>query len=296
MTKRLQLMIAALVLTFTTVTGSYKTLAQSQSNSQSDQAGAKSSPENSSSISGNQPTQPPAQDLKARVKDAEQIIEQNHNFQLHAKQFHLGAQAQIDAAMRLTGRAQQLQKQAIPLHGKLDAVQLKGATSQFVADLNMFKLHAKDYADHLQAFRDTLGECHKDEAEYAEAVRRHTLHCDEFHVPNIPPPHVCGDMDLTAAESRRVQNTLVNDRGRMVQAEQKLRDEEQKLKDAVEIEPHLMGKVHTASKRMEEERKIAGEFARLAEEYKTLQIEREYVAGSAKVATSTVRAQIKKSR
>ncbi len=241
-------------------------------------------------------------DMNDRIKDASRLIAKNEEFKLHARQFHLDANSNINESKTLKAGATKLQKQAAALNAavaSLSPMQAQEARNQFALDLKNFKGHATDYQAHLNTFRTTVGECHANEKEYQLNLGQYSLHLDQFHFPlgtstnTIQPPHMCPRMVGSFRETQGVANQMMYDRIKMNQAESELQSAETKLQNEIQKAAPLASKALTANKRENEEAKIAGEFARLRDEYKTLEAERQFLDGTHnKIPVPSVKARV----
>jgi len=231
-----------------------------------------------------------AQSMTARIEDAQRLIAVNQDFKLHAQQFHTEANTRINEAKKLSTEAAQLKARTEILK---DQGKLKGALGQYNADIGAFKEHAGQYAEHLAMFQQQIGECHSDEQQYQLNLEQYIIHCNQFHLPNIQPPHICGTLEVTQEESAQLAHQLYSDRSRMVQAESNLNNAEQKLQNALFQEAGLKTKALSNNRRENEEQSLVSEFARLGSEYKSLEAERQFLAG-ANTTTEAVHAKLRK--
>ncbi len=183
---------------------------------------------------------------------------------------------------KLTGRASQLQTVAppnIPLI-KLKGPQLQQALSQFNTDVDQFKIHAADYNKHLNMFRSQIGECQAAKHAFDDLHKKYEMHCDAYHLNNIPPPHLCLEMNVSASEASSIANQLMNDQMRALRAEAQLNAEEGKLRQLEGMQGKADTLVVKASDRARREKEIAGMFGRLRQEYELLEIERKTIEAS----------------
>jgi hypothetical protein len=222
-------------------------------------------------------------DPQARIENARNLIKANEAYQKQARKLHAELQETIKVAQTLQGNATKLQLDATggSLAPKLTGAQLKAAQAQFHTDLDRFKLHAQDYNNHLHQFQGTIGECHANEAAFQAQLNGFRMHVEQFHMPNIRPPHICGHLNLTERESALMANQMRVDEQRAVAAEGALRQTEAKLANEVAQTATLQARVMNENKRELAEQKLAQEYARLHEEYETLNIESQALSGKA---------------
>lgn len=218
-----------------------------------------------------------------RVESARQLIAQSKKFQLNAKQYHLRAGESVKDANKLKGQADKL-------NGAVDA----NSPKEFQASLNAFKDHAKQYRAHLEKVERDLGYCKATEAEYQRNLKQYTLHTEKYHVQDIRPPHICGELQLTVGETNSMANSMRVDAQRVNQSERELAASEAKLKSALDANKHASEALGKRNVLQEEERKLAGEFARLKTEYELLEIQRSALVGSPlKATTKSVTGKVK---
>lgn len=220
-------------------------------------------------------------DPVARAKDAKQLMDETKKYCESSKRLHAQMERTIKIAERLKGHATDLQikvDQSV-LAPRLSGAQLKAAKGIFDNDLKAFKAHADQYAAHLKQFRATVGECKANASQYAEEVKRYELHTSVFHMPNIPPPHVCGELNLSQGDASHIANQMASDEARLISAELQLADAQEHLNSKMAAVPALQDQVLNANRRAREEKLLVQEFARLKEEYGTLAIEHAALVG-----------------
>ncbi len=213
---------------------------------------------------------------ETREENALRLIAQANSFKTQASKLHGKAETSINGANRLTGEAHSLLL-------KIGSPQFKSAVAQYSGDLSQFREHANQYNAHLVDFQKTIGECHAGEAAYENSLKDYQLHVNLFHIPdlaNIRPPHVCGQLHLSQFQSAKVANSLRNDQVKVLEAEQKLNNEELKLRAAQSAELLNSKKAVNASIRDKHEQELAAEFGKLKEEYDLLKIENQAIGGA----------------
>ncbi len=216
-----------------------------------------------------------------REAQARRLIESARQFMQTAREHHKTTELLIAEAKKLKGQARILEKKNVaPPAKRLSPAEYKAALQQFDQDINLFKQHASAYSQHLDSFRRQVGECSSNQARYEEQAREYTLHTNRYHVPNVPPPHICVDLNMTESEARTVANTYRSDRERLVRAETELREQENLLKRAEQASSKADDVAVKQSERAQKEKEIAGEFAKLKQEYELIEIERKSLDNS----------------
>lgn len=227
------------------------------------------------------PEKPPAM-TETREENARRLITQANEFKLKVRQFHSDANKQIDDAKKLKGQADQLRMQL-----NNGSPEYKAALNQYNQDISQFKSHADLYNQHMAAFEKTMGQCHADEAQYQAHLKDVQLHLTVFHMPDIKPPHICKGFEISSQEAAHYSNSLKTDQMRIVEAETALNKSENKLQTAEQASALTSKQAANAAFRDQKEGELAGEFGKLREEYKMLDIERQAIGGNpATVATS----------
>lgn len=240
-------------------------------------------------------------DPVCRVKDAQDLLAQTKKYCQSSQRLHAQVEKTIEIAQTLKGHATDLEIKVneTVLAPHLKGVQLKAAQGQFASDLKSFKAHADEYAAHVQQFRRTVGECKANAAQYAAEVRRYELHTEVFHIPNIRPPHICGELNMSQGEASHIANQMASDQGRLMRAEQMLADAQTKLNATMAVVPGLQGQVLNENRRAREEKLLLQEFSRLKAEYDTLAVEHAALVGRnmrGTISSKTVSGKIKNSK
>jgi DNA repair exonuclease SbcCD ATPase subunit len=235
----------------------------------------------STALAANAQLQGTPYDPAARICSAQQLLQENAAYRQQAQRLHNELEQTIKVAQTLQGKATKLQLDATggSLAPKLTGAQLQSAKAQFQTDLDHFKLHAQDYDNHLKNFQGTIGECHANQAAFQAQLNNFKLHTQVFHMPDIPPPHICHALNLSERESALFANQIRSDQQRAVAAEAALRQTEAKLSNEMGQTATLQARVLNENKRELAEQKLAQEFARLHEEYETLSIEHQAIGG-----------------
>lgn len=235
-----------------------------------------------------------------RIQSAQQLIQEGEAYIARTRALHERTGQQILAAKRLRGQAEVLRTitPTAPSR-KLSPKEYQAALEQFNSDVAKFRANAIEYNQHLEKFRLDVGECQANEATYQSIARRYELHCKQFHLPNIPAPHICVTLNLTEAQAASLAHVIRLDQVRVAQAERDLRQEEARLSHHEGAAPYLEAKLKNQTERQQREQKLAEEFATLKQEYDLLEIERKVIAtnGKAKspvVVRSSVAGRVKK--
>ncbi len=206
-----------------------------------------------------------------RAESARELLAEGKDFKLNASQTSVSMQDAIKKARGLSGQAGSLStslKKAAP-----------GALDQYKRDLGAFSSHVGAYKAHLEQVEKELGHCKASEKAYAEHLRKYSLHTDQFHIPNVPPPHICEELQISEAENARLANQLKIDRERLAQAEMSLAESEAGLKDSLRQNQHADQALLKRSRMLEEERKLAGEFESLKTELDLLNTQHRALTG-----------------
>lgn len=223
-----------------------------------------------------------------RVDSAKELIKDSKSFQLNAKEFELNMRASERKAKKLQSAAERLELELKQGSGRLGGAKLKNAINQHSLDVSRFANHAKQYSTHLKQFRKQIGECDESEAAFQNNLTKYSIHCDQYHIPDVPPPHVCPRMVTSEGDMAAARAQMLNDRQRLVAAEADLRKTEDRLNQAVKDGAKAQIKVLQRADKDSELQQLTGEFARLKEEYETLQIQKAAIDGTkGKTVTQT---------
>lgn len=256
-------------------------------------------------LAGASPSGPPPKDTTpedskvdcnpTRIEQAKRIIEDSKSFCRDAKLLIAQSEQSIQSAKKLQGEARQYTKN-VRLHAPmLKGKALSDAKHQFQLDLAQFSKHAQQYKVHTDSVRKQFGQCAASMKAYEQIKRELELHCDQFHLPNIAPPHICLEMSTSVQEAASIQNQLAEQGRRMAVAEKQLMEAESRLNKADKMSEAVDGIVRAQSEVALKEQELAAEFARLREEHRQLDVERQALKRSGvQVSTPRVRGQVKK--
>jgi hypothetical protein len=216
-----------------------------------------------------------------RVRQAKKIIEDSNRFNELAKSWIAQAEKDTEKAKQLRGNAHiydtNLSKIKTPaLTGKA----LQAARKQFQLDLANFAKHTEQYRQHTDDVRRHFGLCQATLKAYDDLRKEFSLHCDQFHLPDVPPPHICLEATeganvarLTAGEARDAARKLGEEQQRLQLAERNL---QRHLQESGVIDRQVMQKSELAL----QEQNLAAEFARLKEEHRQLEVAHRAISGA----------------
>jgi hypothetical protein len=240
-----------------------------------------------------------------RYDQAARLIGQAQNYIRQANEFHkvstdliAQAKAVTDEAKALQGSAKKYHSNnAIPNAPKLKGAELKAANAQYAQDLEAFKSHATNYNLLIEKFNKQIGQCLSNEASYQDYLKEYQLHCKEFHMPNIAPPHICGQLHVTDGEASHIAGQYRADQMKVAQAAQELANQENRLRNAEAQDGAAEANLITAAVRSQRERELVDAFGKLRQEYELLKIEKNQLDGSTtQISNSRVAGKIKKPR
>jgi hypothetical protein len=212
---------------------------------------------------------------------AEQLIAQND-----------AVTAQTD---RLNGAAKKFQSTVAPKIKPLKGAQLAQAKHMYQTDLNQFASHVAAYREHNANVRSQYGECAASKAAYERNKNSYLLHCKEFHIEDLPPPHVCVTMEEAMSNSESAAGRLKSSVKKLVDSQIELMKTEARLGAALANSSNVDKDVRKQHELNLKEQDLAVEFAQLQEEHKQLEIEKRTLSASGvKTAVPTVKARIRK--
>ncbi len=211
-----------------------------------------------------------------RVDSARELIAESKDFQLNASQSTVNMKDAIRKARSLTGGANKLSKISA---GNID---------QYKVDLEAFKNHVGSYKAHLDQVERDLGHCKETERLYQEHAKKYTMHVDQYHLPPIPPPHLCPGMRISEAENGKLSNQLRGDQERLARAELDLSNAEGRLANARQESAHADGELLKRSKILDAERNLAGEFEALKTELSLLNTQHKALLNGGSLPTPKV--------
>lgn len=229
-----------------------------------------------------------------RIEQAVKLLKDSKEFCESSRIFLAQSEETMKEAKKLRGEARQYTKNL-----KLNAPLLKGkalsdAKAQFQLDLTQFSKHANEYKLHTEAVRKQFGHCQASLQAYEKIKRDMELHCDQFHLPNVEPPHICLELGTGVEEAKNLENRVTEQLKRVQLAEQQLIQAESRLNRAAKVSENIDGFVRTNNELALKEQDLAAEFARLREEHKQLEVGRRALQRSGvKIAVPRVQGQVK---
>ncbi len=211
-----------------------------------------------------------------RVESARELIAEGKDFRLNASQSTVNMRDAIRNARGLTGGANKLTKMSA---ANLD---------QYKSDLNAFRDHVNSYKAHLDQVERDIGHCKETERLYREHAKKYTMHVDQYHLPPIPPPHLCPGMMISEAENAKLSHQMQADQERLARAELDLSNAEGRLANAKRENANADGELLKRSKVVEAERNLAGEFESLKTELSLLNTQHKALLAGGKLANPSL--------
>ena len=164
----------------------------------------------------------------------------------------------------------------------------------FKIDLEQFEQHAREYREHTQSAREQVGQCEASRRAYEANKQAYSLHCGDYHMPNIPPPHVCIVLGRTTEENISAAAKVRDNMKRMIEAETVLMQAEKRLDTAVKNSDSIDMDARKQNEINLREQSLVAEFGQLQEEYRQLGVERNMLkASGVKTIVPTVRAKLR---
>ncbi len=235
------------------------------------------------------------QKLDARSESAIEIIKRCNDFTARAEQLIAQTDATTAKTNRLNGAAKRFENNVAPTFKKLKGAQLAQAKQMYQSDLNQFSSHVAAYREHNANVRHQYGECAASRAAYEKNKNSYLIHCKEFHMEDLPPPHVCVSMEEAMNNSESAAGRLKSSVKKLVESQIELMKTEGRLNAAVANSANVDKDVRKQHELNLKEQDLAVEFAQLQEEHKQLEIEkRTLTASGVRTAVPTVRAKIHK--
>lgn len=235
------------------------------------------------------------QNLDARSKSAVEITKKCNEYTTRAE--HLIAQTDAATAKtnRLNGAAKRFESTVAPTFRRLKGAQLAQAKKMYQSDLNQFASHVAAYREHNANVRQQYGECAASRAAYEKNKNSYLIHCKEFHMEDLPPPHVCVTMEEAMSSSESAAGRLKSSVKKLVESQIELMKTEGRLNAAVANSANVDKDVRKQHELNLKEQELAVEFAQIQEEHKQLEIEKRTLSASGvRTTVPTVRAKIRK--
>lgn len=248
----------------------------------------------STSVFAQSHTARPVDNNPVRAEQARKIIEQNRVIIKEALIYIAQAEKDVTKAKKLQGEARQYQKGLNVKMPLLKGKALQDAKRQFNLDLAEFSKHVKQYNLHTLEVRKNYGHCKASLDAYEKMKKDLSLHCDQFHMRDIEPPHICVEMGTSVEEAKSMQSKAEQQYKRLAEAEMELAKTEQRLQKAVAESGILDREVMAKSALALKEQELAAEFGRLKEEHRQLDVERKALSRSGvKVGVPSVKGKVR---
>lgn len=209
----------------------------------------------------------------ARLASAKQIIRGCQDYTKWAKSFIAQASTVTNQAKTLSGTARRFQSTVAPNMKRLTGAKLAAAKKMYQSDLQQFAEHASEYRAHTDKVRGMYGQCEASRKAYEQNKLNYTLHCLQWHMQNVPPPHVCLEVSSNVSDAKQAANATNAAMKRLVDAEASLAQQEERLKGALKDSDAVDAKTRKQHELNLHEQDLVAEFARLQEEYKQLTVE-----------------------
>lgn len=203
-----------------------------------------------------------------RIDSAKHILAQVAQFKLQASQSRVDIQKAVSEASKLRSQAGTLAK--VP----------PGSAANYKSSLQQFATHAEQYRNHLLTLENQIGTCHQTEQAYNAQLNEYALHVSQFHIADIPPPHICGHLNYSEGQAANVANSMRADMQRLAQSEAQLASAESRLAIAVDNSVQQDQNLLKRSVNNEGERQLQAEYARLKTEYDLLNIQHRALIGA----------------
>lgn len=230
-----------------------------------------------------------------RIRQARRIIAEGKYCQRLANDCIAQADKTVESAKRLRGDARFYDTNFDAIHGpQLKGKNLQAARKQYHLDLTQFAKHQKDYDQHTKDVRTHMGMCKASLDAYEKMRKDYSLHCDQFHLPDVPPPLICIDTTATVYEAQSAMNRVREANRRVAAAEEELAKTNNKLQKEINMSSKIDAMVMKKSELALREQDLAAEFARLKEEHRQLEVERKALSQNGiKVAVPQVQGTFK---
>ncbi len=230
-----------------------------------------------------------------RESSAIRLIRQAELFNQKAALLIAQTQAVTDQAKHLTGAANRYESTLTPKMKPLTGAKLASAKRMFKVDLEQFEQHAREYREHTQSAREQVGQCEASRRAYEANKQAYSLHCGDYHMPNIPPPHVCVVLGRTMEENVSAAAKVRDNMKRMIEAETILMQAEKRLDTAVKNSDSIDMDARKQNEINLREQNLVAEFGQLQEEYRQLGVERNVLkASGVKTVVPTVSAKLRR--
>jgi DNA repair exonuclease SbcCD ATPase subunit len=216
----------------------------------------------------------------ARVQSARAIIMACNRYQKQTTELIAQLQKDTNQAVKLRGDARRYESKLAPRIKPLIGAKLAAAKRMYKSDLDQFAEHARAYREHNVTIRHHYGECAASRAAYERNKNSYLLHGKEFHMEDIPPPHICKAMQVAMDDATKTSGELRDSAKRLVDAQINLMKTEARLNAAEQNSESVNEDVRTQQALNLQEQDLAAEFARLKEEYRQLDVARKALSAS----------------
>jgi hypothetical protein len=234
-----------------------------------------------------------AGETTAREESAKAIIQSMRTYQSAAETLIAQIKATTQEAKSLSGQAHKYQSTVIPKMKPLTGAKLAAARKMYQSDLDQFADHAKAYKQHTQSVHTQFGQCEASKRAYEQNRQQYSLHMKQFHMEDIPPPHICLDLNAAADDSNMTAGKLRGTVKRMMEAQLNLMKAERDYRVARRNSPLIDAQTRKQNDLNLQEQSLAQEFGQLEEEYRQLQVEHKALNPGAKTRVSTVHGKVK---
>ncbi|MDR3612003.1 MAG: hypothetical protein P4L53_00455 [Candidatus Obscuribacterales bacterium] len=235
--------------------------------------------------------------MNDRIESAREILEHARAYQRHAQLLIAQTAKATSDAKRLEGNANAYQSKIAPKIRRLNGAQLAQAKVMFKSDLQTFAQHARDYREHTKQVREQVGECHASEQEFERNKLSYEIHCGQYHMQDVAPPHICPAMRAAVGDAAAAQNRLRTNMQKLNAEEAQLAESEDRLNNAIGASAQGDADITKQNSRYLKEQELAAEYATLKEEYRQLEVGRKALqANGAKIPVATVKGQITTSK
>lgn len=233
--------------------------------------------------------------LEARCASAIEITKACSEFNAKAQDLIAQTDAVTAKTKRLNASAKRFQSTVTPTFKRLKGAQLAQAKQMYQTDLNQFSSHVEAYREHNDNVRNQYGQCAASRAAYEKNKNSYLIHCKEFHMEDLPPPHICVTMEQAMSNSDAAAGRLKSSVKKLVDSQIELMKTEARLNAAVANSANVDKDVRKQHELNLKEQDLAVEFAQLQEEHKQLEIEKRALSASGvSTVVPTVKAKIHK--
>ncbi len=237
----------------------------------------------------------PSSSEDIRSASAREITQKCNTFVDKAQQLIAQANETTAKTNRLNGTANRYGTTLVPIIKPLKGARLAAARQMYKTDLEQFANHVSEYREHNANVRRQFGECAASRAAYEKNKNSYLIHCKEFHMEDLPPPHVCVTMEQAMGNADSAAGKLKDSVKRLVDSQIELMKTEGRLQAAMLNSANVDKDVRKQHALNLQEQDLAVEFAKIQEEHKQLEVEKRTLSASGvKTPISSVRATIRR--